>query len=823
MVSTKIKEVINNIKQEQNEKGLNDESGEQIDLSNITIEEMLSDFGLMATLLEDNVLENMEEISQLSVKLNNLTGEKNAKVAENHEIAKLLQENKRLKEENKQIKEEKGQLIAQQELIKNNLEVLKEKEEKIKSLEGKLEDIEKLIRSGIRNLKELVSTYVETGRFMEEKMQESIRSEADSCVKIFNLTGDMVLTLEKIKTLEKELVAEQEAAQDFPNRQLSFRQLKYPDLFAELEKRMGKEEQKARFEKEEIKLQKNKQVKKEKINYQKYQKQIKNVKKLLDIRENLTKKNNVEKTNYYDTAIDLVKEKIQARKATVALKNRALEIKNDLANEQDQVNNLQNRIKIAEQDLGVSLDNLATELGGKTISDQLAHAQAEVGDYKEQLKDYKKIKQERDQLKTELNQKQNQIITKIISELKLSLNNETNLESVLDKIKELIVNKTPDTSQETEISLRQQLAEKDREIKELRKQNKENYIPPETIKQRARQTFKELGIENSVYQEKLSQITSLLELESFYQEVIKKEIGEIRGRGNKIEKLNVIFAEIFLGKERIGFLGRVQPLIVRKYQINEVVLVAQISLTKIFDYLDNYPPQFHYRLVSNFPTSTRDLSFIFPESINYSEVVKEIREVTGNNLQEVNIFDIYQSVELERERKKSVSFHLVFQSSIKTLENKEIERMLENVVEKPALVVQWIEYLTSDQRVGGSNPPERSKTEFFDYEGIFPVKNPKTGKLEGKIEIRKYSHLRLTFNSQKEINNFSRSVKKGQFYELETSWSIEQVNINEENPQIKKLARTNETATDGKPNNASWILAVVGIVILVAAFGLLWW
>ncbi|MEG7978742.1 MAG: hypothetical protein NY202_02325 [Mollicutes bacterium UO1] len=90
----------------------------------------------------------------------------------------------------------------------------------------------------------------------------------------------------------------------------------------------------------------------------------------------------------------------------------------------------------------------------------------------------------------------------------------------------------------------------------------------------------------------------------------------------------------------------------------------------------------HYRPVSNFPTSEKDLSFIFPEEINYSEIVKEIRKAGGDNLQAVSIFDVYQSVELTKERKKSASFHLIFQSPAQTLENKEIEKILGDISEK---------------------------------------------------------------------------------------------------------------------------------------------
>jgi len=59
-----------------------------------------------------------------------------------------------------------------------------------------------------------------------------------------------------------------------------------------------------------------------------------------------------------------------------------------------------------------------------------------------------------------------------------------------------------------------------------------------------------------------------------------------------------------------------------------------------------------------------------------------MREVAGNDLQKINVFDIYQNAGLEKEKKKSVSFHLNFQSPIKTLESKEIEKILEDIIKK---------------------------------------------------------------------------------------------------------------------------------------------
>jgi phenylalanyl-tRNA synthetase beta chain len=141
-------------------------------------------------------------------------------------------------------------------------------------------------------------------------------------------------------------------------------------------------------------------------------------------------------------------------------------------------------------------------------------------------------------------------------------------------------------------------------------------------------------------------------------------------------------AEIFLGKEKIGFLGQIFPSIVQSYQINEPVFIAQISLTKIFNYLTNFPRVIEYKIVSNFPVSERDLSFLFPEDLDYNRVTKVLKNLGGDKLVGVGIFDVYQNAEMSRKKQKSVSYHLVFQSSTKTLENKEVEKVIIEISEK---------------------------------------------------------------------------------------------------------------------------------------------
>ncbi|CAG8455455.1 21720_t:CDS:2 [Gigaspora margarita] len=94
----------------------------------------------------------------------------------------------------------------------------------------------------------------------------------------------------------------------------------------------------------------------------------------------------------------------------------------------------------------------------------------------------------------------------------------------------------------------------------------------------------------------------------------------------------------------------------------------------------NSPPAVPYHPVSNFPASEKDLSLIFAKDVDYNKVIREIKRVGGENLYQVNIFDVYQSPELAQAEKKSVSFRLTFQSATGTLEKSEIEKTITQIV-----------------------------------------------------------------------------------------------------------------------------------------------
>lgn len=142
-------------------------------------------------------------------------------------------------------------------------------------------------------------------------------------------------------------------------------------------------------------------------------------------------------------------------------------------------------------------------------------------------------------------------------------------------------------------------------------------------------------------------------------------------------------AEILLEKEKIGILGEIHPQVDHKYrQINKPIFIAELSLSKLFNYLDDFSPKPVYQQISNFPTSERDLSFIFFENIDYNKVIKEIKKSSSEVLQKISILDVYQDSKMAKASQKSVCFRLTFQNFFKTLEKRELEKTIKVIIKR---------------------------------------------------------------------------------------------------------------------------------------------
>jgi len=143
-------------------------------------------------------------------------------------------------------------------------------------------------------------------------------------------------------------------------------------------------------------------------------------------------------------------------------------------------------------------------------------------------------------------------------------------------------------------------------------------------------------------------------------------------------------ADINLREKKIGFLGKIDSKILKDYNLTEPVFILELSFTKLFSFIDKnlkicYSNNNNF--FSNYPISEKDISLIFSEDIDYKTIIKKIEQKNILFLKKIEIFDIYRNEEMIIKEEKSVTFRLIIQNFKKTLENKEIEKVIFNVIE----------------------------------------------------------------------------------------------------------------------------------------------
>jgi phenylalanyl-tRNA synthetase beta chain len=88
-----------------------------------------------------------------------------------------------------------------------------------------------------------------------------------------------------------------------------------------------------------------------------------------------------------------------------------------------------------------------------------------------------------------------------------------------------------------------------------------------------------------------------------------------------------------------------------------------------------------YRPLSPFPGVDRDLALLVPYDVPTSTVSRVIRDVGGELLERVTVFDVYRGDGVA-EGQRSLAFRLRLQALDRTLRDKEVDRMVEKIMKR---------------------------------------------------------------------------------------------------------------------------------------------
>ena len=137
-------------------------------------------------------------------------------------------------------------------------------------------------------------------------------------------------------------------------------------------------------------------------------------------------------------------------------------------------------------------------------------------------------------------------------------------------------------------------------------------------------------------------------------------------------------ADVFVGKEYIGSFGEIHPDVLENFDLNKkTVLVAEFNIDLIKKYI-NKP--FVYEGIVKYPAVPRDLALVMNENILVGDVLKTIEKI-DRKVEKVELFDIYQGIGVEP-GKKSVAISILLRDNTKTLEEKEINDIVDKILAK---------------------------------------------------------------------------------------------------------------------------------------------
>lgn len=135
-------------------------------------------------------------------------------------------------------------------------------------------------------------------------------------------------------------------------------------------------------------------------------------------------------------------------------------------------------------------------------------------------------------------------------------------------------------------------------------------------------------------------------------------------------------AEIKKGKLSLGYMGQLHPEAADNYDIKAEVYIAVLNMD-VLTMLSSFDRK--YEGIAKFPAVTRDLSLVTDKAIFVGQIEKVIKKNGGKLLESYKLFDVYEGEQVAA-GKKSVAYSLVFRDKTRTLEDAEVNEIVEKIL-----------------------------------------------------------------------------------------------------------------------------------------------
>jgi phenylalanyl-tRNA synthetase beta chain len=137
-------------------------------------------------------------------------------------------------------------------------------------------------------------------------------------------------------------------------------------------------------------------------------------------------------------------------------------------------------------------------------------------------------------------------------------------------------------------------------------------------------------------------------------------------------------AQVVLDGGVIGYLGELHPREAMERDLAEACVVSELDLEKLKAY--GFTPRQSIEPPPRFPAVRRDLALVIDREFPAAAMVKTIRELGSDLLEDVTVFDVYEGQSVAS-GKKSIALALTFRARDRTLTDEEVNRVHTALVE----------------------------------------------------------------------------------------------------------------------------------------------
>lgn len=130
-------------------------------------------------------------------------------------------------------------------------------------------------------------------------------------------------------------------------------------------------------------------------------------------------------------------------------------------------------------------------------------------------------------------------------------------------------------------------------------------------------------------------------------------------------------ADISVNNDIVGVVGRIHPSIEK-----EAVYVMEINLDKL---LEKRVGKMKFKEISKFPVIKKDIAVLVNKNTTSKDIEMQIKKKAGKLLLDINVFDVYEGKNID-EDKRSIAYSLTFGAQNRTLNDDEINSILETII-----------------------------------------------------------------------------------------------------------------------------------------------